>query len=342
MKGTVNIGLIGAGRIGKVHAQNLAFRVPGARLVGVADVALDAARDCAAATGTAVAISDYRALLDDRDIQAVVICTSTNTHAQIIEEAAAAGKHVFSEKPLDLDMARIDQVLAAVRRAGVKLQVGFNRRFDSNFSRVREIVASGKLGRPHLLRITSRDPQPPPISYVKVSGGLFLDMTIHDLDMSRFLLGEEVDEIYAAAAVLVDPEIGKAGDVDTAVLTLRYQSGAIGTIDNSRRAVYGYDQRVEVFGENGMVCVSNKKPDSAEWSLADGIHSSLPLFFFLERYNDSYIAEMRAFVDCILTGKDPLVQGIDGRIPVAMAYAAQKSVRENRPVKLSEVDKGRH
>lgn len=340
MTATVNIGLIGAGRIGKVHAQNLAYRVPGARLAGVADVDLEAARECAAAAGCALAISDYRVLLDDKNVQAVAVCTSTNTHAQIIEEAAAAGKHVFSEKPLDLDLRRIDQVLAAVKRAGVKLQVGFNRRFDSNFSRVREIVRSGKLGRPHLLRITSRDPQPPPIAYVKVSGGLFLDMTIHDLDMSRFLLGEEVTEIYAAAAVLVDPEIGKVGDVDTAVLTLRYQSGAIGTIDNSRRAVYGYDQRVEVFGEKGMVCVSNKKPDSAEWSLADGIHSSLPLFFFLERYNDSYIAEMRAFVTSIANDKDPLVQGIDGRIPVAMAYAAQKSVREQRPVKLSEVEAG--
>ena len=340
MASMVNIGLVGAGRIGKVHAQNLAYRVPGARLVAVADVALAAARDCAASAGCQVAISDYRELLDDKDIQAVAICTSTNTHAQIIEEAAAAGKHVFSEKPLDLDLKRIDQVLAAVKRAGVKLQVGFNRRFDSNFSRVRDIVANGKIGRPHLLRITSRDPQPPPIAYIKVSGGLFLDMTIHDLDMSRFLLGEEVTEIYAAAAVLVDQEIGKAGDIDTAVLTLRYQSGAIGTIDNSRQAVYGYDQRVEVFGDKGMVCVSNNKPDSAEWSLADGVHSSLPLFFFLERYNDSYIAEMRAFVESISTGKDPLVQGIDGRIPVAMAYAAQKSVREHRPVKLSEIEEG--
>ena len=340
MPSTVNIGLIGAGRIGKVHAQNLACRVPGARLAGVADVVQSAAAECAALVGCQTAIPDYRALLDNRDIQAVVVCTSTNTHAQIIEEAAAAGKHIFSEKPLDLDLKRIDQVLSAVKRAGVKLQVGFNRRFDANFSRVREIVAEGKIGRPHLLRITSRDPQPPPIAYVKVSGGLFLDMTIHDLDMSRFLLGEEVTEIYASAAVLVDPAIGAAGDVDTAVLTLRYQSGAIGTIDNSRRAVYGYDQRVEVFGDKGMVCVANKKPDSAEWSLADGIHSSLPLFFFLERYNDSYIAEMRAFVDCIATGKDPPVQGIDGRIPVAMAYAAARSVREHRPIKLSEVDEG--
>jgi myo-inositol 2-dehydrogenase/D-chiro-inositol 1-dehydrogenase len=342
MTNPVNIGLIGAGRIGHVHAQNLAFRVPGARLAAVADIAYPAAQECAAAAGGVAAFPNYHTILDDPAIQAVVICSSTNTHAQIIEEAAACGKHIFSEKPLDLNLGRIDQVLEAVKGAGVKLQVGFNRRFDANFSRVRDIVASGQIGQPHLVRITSRDPQPPPIAYVKVSGGLFLDMTIHDLDMSRFLLGDEVTEIYAAAGVLVDPEIGKAGDVDTAVLTLRYRCGAIGTIDNSRKAVYGYDQRVEVFGSKGMVCVANKKPDSAEWSTADGIHSSLPLFFFLERYNDSYIAEMRAFVECIQLNKDPVVQGIDGRIPVVMAYAAQKSVQELRPVRLSEIDQTLH
>jgi len=333
----VNIGLIGAGRIGKLHAQNLAFRVPGARLLAVADVSFAAAEECAAAAGCAMAHPDYPALLGNRDIQAVVICSSTNTHARIIEEAAAAGKHIFCEKPLDLSLRRIDHVLEAVKRAGVKLQVGFNRRFDANFSRVRELVASGKIGQPHLVRITSRDPQPPPLAYVRVSGGLFLDMTIHDLDMARFLVGDEVTELYAAGGVLVDPEIGRAGDIDTAVITLRYRSGAIGTIDNSRQAVYGYDQRVEVFGSRGMIHVANKKPDSAEWSTADGVHSSLPLFFFLERYNDSYIAEMRAFVECVQQDKEPLVTGADGRAPVVMAYAAQQSVRENRPVKLSEV-----
>ena len=334
----INVGLIGAGRIGKLHAQHLAFRIPEARLVAVADVALPAAQAVAADCRIPEAFSDYHRILDKPEIEAVVICSSTNTHAQIIEEAAAAGKHIFCEKPLDLDLARIDQVLAAVDRASVKLQVGFNRRFDANFKRVRDLVAAGQIGTPHIVRITSRDPQPPPIEYVKVSGGIFLDMTIHDLDMARYLIHDEVTQLYAAGGVMVDPAIGQAGDIDTAVITLRYASGAIGTIDNSRKAVYGYDQRVEVFGSEGMVTVSNRKADSAEWSTAQGVQSSLPLFFFIERYTESYIAEMRAFTECILSDSKPPVTGVDGRIPVVMGYAARKSYTENRPVKLSEID----
>lgn len=334
----VSIGLIGAGRIGKLHAQNLAFRIPEANLLAVADISVQAAEKYAADFRVPTAAQDYRTLLDNPAIDAVVICSSTDTHAQIIEEAAAAGKHIFCEKPLALDLARIDRALAAVDKAGVKLQVGFNRRFDSNFKRVHELVAAGEIGTPHIVRITSRDPQPPPIAYVKVSGGIFLDMTIHDFDMARYLIDSEISEVYAAGGVMVDPEIGKAGDIDTAVITLRYANGAIGTIDNSRKAMYGYDQRVEVFGSKGMVAVSNKKPDTAEWSTADGVRSSLPLFFFIERYTDSYIAEMRAFIECIQQDKTPPVTGMDGRIPVVMGYAAKKSYLENRPVQLSEID----
>lgn len=336
--GKVNIGLIGAGRIGKLHAQHLAFRIPDANLLAVADLFVEGAEKCAADCRIPSAFKDYRRILDNSDIDAVVICTSTDTHAQIIEEAAAAGKHIFCEKPLDLDLARIDRVLAAVDEAGVKLQVGFNRRFDPSFRRVRDLVAAGKIGTPHIVRITSRDPEPPPIEYVKVSGGIFLDMTIHDFDMARYLINDEVSELYAAGGVMVDPKIGQVGDIDTAVITLRYAHGAIGTIDNSRKAVYGYDQRVEVFGSEGMVVVSNNKPDTAEWSTADGVHSSLPLFFFVERYIDSYIAEMQAFMECIQQDKTPPVTGMDGRIPVVMGYAARKSYAENRPVKLSEID----
>ncbi len=336
----VNIGLIGAGRIGKMHAEHLAFRVPDANLVAVADVFPEAAQQCAATCRVPAAFSDYRRILDDPDVDAVVICSSTDTHAQIIEEAAAAGKHIFCEKPIDFDLARIDRALAAVERAGVKLQIGFNRRFDPSFKRARDLVAAGKIGEPHIVRITSRDPGPPPISYIKVSGGIFLDMTIHDFDMARYLIGDEVTEIFAVGAVLVDPEIGKAGDIDTAVITLRYQGGAIGTIDNSRKAVYGYDQRVEVFGSEGAVVVSNNKRDSAVLSDAQGVHGALPLFFFVERYTEAYIAEMQAFVECIQQDKAPPVTGIDGRVPVVMGYAAKKSYEENRPVKLSEIDSG--
>ncbi|NIO71448.1 MAG: inositol 2-dehydrogenase [Anaerolineae bacterium] len=334
----VNVGIIGAGRIGKLHAENLAYRVPEAKIIAIADIFLEAAEKCAADFQIPSAVKDYREIMENPDIEAVIICSSTDTHARMIEEAAAAGKHIFCEKPIDFDLVRIDRALEAVDKAGVKLQVGFNRRFDPNFKRVREMVAAGKIGTPHILRITSRDPGPPPIEYIKVSGGIFLDMTIHDFDMARYLIGSEVSEIYAAGGVMVDPEIGQAGDIDTAVITLRFANGTIGTIDNSRRAVYGYDQRVEVFGSEGMVAVSNNTPDTAVYSNAEGVHSSLPLFFFVERYTESYVAEMKEFIECIQRDQTPSVTGIDGRIPVVMGYAAMKSYEENRPVKLSEIE----
>ncbi len=334
----INIGVIGAGRIGRLHAENLHFRIPEAELVAISDIVFEAAEKAAAELEVPAAYRNYRPILDDASIDAVLICSSTDTHALLIEEAAAAGKHIFCEKPIALDLDAIDQALAAVERASVKLQVGFNRRFDPNFSRVREVVASGQIGTPHVLRITSRDPQPPPLAYVKVSGGIFLDMTIHDFDMARFLMGDEVEEIYAAGGVLVDEAIGEAGDIDTTIITLHFANGALGAIDNSRQAVYGYDQRVEVFGSEGVVVVSNNTPDTAVISDARGVHGSLPLFFFVERYTESYIAEMKAFVACLLGDETPPVTGRDGRIPVVMGYAAKKSYEENRPVKLSEVD----
>ncbi len=333
----VNIGIIGAGRIGRVHAEHLAFRIPDANVLAVADVFPEAAERLAADFRVPAAFQDYRMILEDERIDAVVICSSTDTHAQIIEEAAAAGKHIFCEKPIALDLAKIDRALEAVEKAGVKLQVGFNRRFDPSFRRVRELVASGRIGAPHILRITSRDPEPPPIEYVKVSGGIFLDMTIHDFDMARYLMGSEVEEVYAAGNVLVDPAIGEAGDIDTAVITLRFANGALGVIDNSRKAVYGYDQRVEVFGSEGMALVSNKTPDNAVLSDATGVHAAKPLYFFVERYSEAYVEEMQAFVDCIQKDTTPPVTGIDGRIPVVMGYAARKSYEENRPVKLDEI-----
>lgn len=341
MKRTLSVGVIGTGRIGRLHAENLMYRIPEARLLAVSDIFVEAAEEVAAQLGVPAAYQDHRRMLDDKSIEAVLICSSTDTHAPLIEEAAEAGKQIFCEKPIALDLREIDAALSAVERAGVKLQIGFNRRFDPNFRRIREVVAAGGIGEPHILRITSRDPQPPPIEYVRVSGGIFLDMTIHDFDMARFLVGSEVEEIYAAGAVLVDPEIGEAGDIDTAVITLRFTNGVLGTIDNSRQAVFGYDQRVEVFGSSGMVTCTNERPDSAVVSDASGEHGSLPLFFFVERYTESYVAEMRAFVDSILNDTTPPVTGIDGRIPVVMGYAAQKSLQEMRPVRLAEVDVSR-
>jgi len=268
----------------------------------------------------------------------VLICSSTDTHSELVVQAAEAGKHIFCEKPIDHTLARIDRALAAVERAGVKFQVGFNRRFDANFARVRQAVVSGEIGTPHLMHIVSRDPAPPPISYVKVSGGMFLDMTIHDFDMARFLIGDEVEEIYTAAGVRVDPEIGKAGDVDTAVILLRFRNGVVGTIDNSRKAVYGYDQRAEVFGSAGAIATANVHPNLAVVSTAANVRRDLPLNFFMERYTESFANELRGFVEAVVEDKPTPVNGHDGRVPVVMALAARKSYEEGRPVKLSEVE----
>lgn len=336
-KDHLRFGVIGAGRIGKIHAENLATRIPGAVVAAIADVAPNAAQELAARLHVPAAEADYHALLSDPSIDAVAICSSTDTHARIVIEAAEAGKHIFCEKPIHLDLEKIDAALDAVQKAGVKLQIGFNRRFDPNFRKVRTMVAEGKIGTPHIIRITSRDPAPPPLSYVKVSGGIFLDMTIHDFDMARYLSGSEVEEVYTAAAVMVDPAIGEAGDVDTAIITLRFANGAIGTIDNSRKAVYGYDQRVEVFGSDGMIQAHNNTPDRDVYFNAEGVHSAKPLYFFLERYMDSFVAEMKEFVQSVRDDTDTPVTGIDGRIPVVIGMAAKKSYLEHRPVKLSEI-----
>ena len=334
---SIRFGVIGAGRIGRIHIENLATRIPGAQVAAIADINLPAAQETAQRWHVPVFTEDYRQLLADPGIDAVAICSSTDTHADLVVQAAAAGKHIFCEKPIDQTLAKIDAALRAVEEAGVKLQVGFNRRFDPNFRKVHQMVAEGKIGQPHILRITSRDPAPPPVSYVKVSGGMFLDMTIHDFDMARYLMGSEIEEIYVSAAVLVDQEIGAAGDVDTAVISLRFANGALGTIDNSRKAVYGYDQRVEVFGSEGMLAVQNNTHDTHSFSAADGVHSAKPLYFFLERYTESFICEMREFVESIVKDVTPPVTGIDGRIPVIIGMAAQKSLAENRPVKLQEM-----
>jgi len=335
----LRFGVIGAGRIGKIHAENLATRIPGAVVAAIADPILPAARETAERLHIPAAGADAQAILNDPEIDAVAICSSTDTHAAMIVAAAQAGKHIFCEKPIAYDLAAIDRALEAVRQAGVKLQIGFNRRFDPNFRRVRQLVAEGKVGEPHILRITSRDPAPPPIEYVRVSGGMFFDMTIHDFDMARYLMGCDVEEIYVAGGVRVDPRIGEAGDLDTAVITLRFANGAIGTIDNSRQAVYGYDQRVEVFGSGGMVSALNNTAENTVYSSGEGVYSAKPLYFFLERYMESFIAEMAEFVASIREDRQPPVSGLDGRIPVLMGMAASRSYRENRPVRISEVEK---
>jgi len=334
---TVQVGVIGAGRIGKVHAETLVYRIPEARVKAIVDINLDAAQRVAQQLNIPDVTSDYRDILNDSAIDAVMVCSSTDTHAAIITDAAHAGKHIFAEKPIDLDLSRIDAVLAAVEQAGVKFQVGFNRRFDPTYARVQQAIRDGEIGDVHLLHIISRDPAPPPIEYVRVSGGIFVDMMIHDFDMARFLVGAEVEEVFTRAAVRIDPAIGEAGDVDTAVVVLTFENGVIGTIDNSRRAVYGYDQRVEVLGSAGGISTGNVYPNEVTFSTAEAIQRDLPLNFFMDRYTESYAREVRVFIDAVVHDTPVPVGGIDARIPVALGIAARKSLDENRPVKLSEI-----
>ena len=334
----LHIGIIGAGRIGRVHTETLAFRLPQSKIMAIADVNRDAAESLAAHCGIPKVAASAEEVITDPTIEAVLICSSTDTHADLIVAAAEAGKHIFCEKPIAHSLEQIDRSLAAVKKAGVQLQIGFNRRFDANFARVRHAVVSGEIGKPSLMHLISRDPGPPPISYVKVSGGMFMDMTIHDFDMARFLMGDEVEEIYTAGGVTVDPEIGKAGDVDTALIVMRFRNGVIGTIDNCRKAAYGYDQRVEIFGSEGKIETGNCYPNQAVVSGGKSVYKDLPFIFFMERYTESYAAELQSFTQSVLENRQTAVTGIDGRIPVVMAMAARKSYDEHRPVRLNEVE----
>jgi myo-inositol 2-dehydrogenase / D-chiro-inositol 1-dehydrogenase len=333
----LNLAVVGAGRIGCIHARNIATRILAARLAGVADINLSVAREVATQFGAPCATADYHELLRDGSIHALIISCATDAHMPIVEQAAAARKHIFCEKPIGNDLPGIWRALDSVENAGVKLQVGFNRRFDPTFAKVKELVAAGRIGTPHIVRITSRDPSPPPIEYVRASGGLPLDMTIHDFDMVRFLTGQEVEEVYAVGEALIDPEVGRAGDVDTCVITMRLRGGAFATIDNSRQATYGYDQRVEVFGSRGMVAAGSSHADSRVFLAACTAHSAAPIDSFVERYQESFLIEIQDFVACVFDNRTPSVTGLDGLKPVVTALAAIKSLQENRPVGPSEI-----
>lgn len=334
----LKIGIIGAGRIGKVHTESIMRYVAGATVKSVADPYMtEETAAWAKSMGVEKVGKDYREILADPEIDAVLICSSTDTHSPISLEAIAAGKHIFCEKPVDHDLGKIKAVMEALEGSDIKYQVGFNRRFDHNFAAAREAVASGKIGDLAVLKITSRDPGAPPVSYIKVSGGIFLDMTIHDFDMVRFVSGDEVEEVYAAGGVTVDPAIGEAGDIDTAVITLRLRSGAIAVIDNCRRASYGYDQRLEAFGSKGQVAIANDTQSSAVVSDANGVTAEKPLHFFLERYMQAYASEVAAFVDAVANDK-PVPVGIEaGLQSVLIGIAAKRSLELNRPVRLSEI-----
>jgi myo-inositol 2-dehydrogenase/D-chiro-inositol 1-dehydrogenase len=332
----VNIAIIGTGRMGSVHTRNLVRFIPEANLVAVCDIRLKVAQAVADELGIQRVVRDYHDLLTDKDIEAILIATNTDTHAFIAKDVAAAGKHIFCEKPIALDLADVDDALAAVQEHGVRFQVGFNRRFDKSFQRVHDIVSSGEIGRPCMLRIASRDPEPPPVEYARTSGGMFLDMTIHDFDMARYQVGE-VEEVYAIGNVLVAPDYASIGDLDTNIVTLKFANGAIGVIDNSRQAVYGYDQRLEVFCSHGAAMAENESADTVVKANKDGYHTSRLPYFFMNRYAPCYVEEVRQFLECVRDDKPVPVTGKDGRMAVVLGYAAWKSYRENRPVKVSEI-----
>ena len=335
----LRIGLLGGGRIGKLHGTNVQNFIPDAEVVILADPFLnDEMEAWAKSIGIARCTKDPADVFAAEDVDAVFICSSTDTHAEFMMKAAAAGKHIFCEKPIHTEIAKIKEALDAVEKAGVKLQVGFVRRFDRSHKAVRDVVASGKLGKPYVVKVCSRDPAGPPMSYVKVSGGIFLDMMIHDFDMVRYLAGSEVTEVSATGTVLTDPGYAEYDDVDTAIVTLKFENGAIGVIDNCRQAPYGYDQRVEVLCEKGAVQDNNHLENEAFISTAETVCSAKPTYFFLERYNDAFVAETRDFVNAVLNDAEVPVGGRDGLEPVRIAIAARKSLKEGRPVKLSEIE----
>jgi myo-inositol 2-dehydrogenase/D-chiro-inositol 1-dehydrogenase len=331
---STNVGVIGVGRIGRMHTENLVHAVPGAKVRAVASPRLDKA--WAEALGIPVRATDVDVVLGDPEIEAVVITASSGVHVELIHRAAAAGKHIFCEKPVAFDPQRIEQAHAAAAAAGVKLQVGFNRRFDPGVVAAWQAVQDGQVGEVHQVRVTNRDPQAPPIAFVKRSGGLFFDFAIHDFDTVRFLSGSEIVELFAAGAVLVDPEIGKAGDIDTAVITARLASGALAVIDCSRQTNYGYDQRFEVFGSKGSVVVDNTTPTTIVSSFAAGVVADKPHATFVERYREAFIAELSAFVACIRNDVPVRVGAPDALAAVRAAVAAKASHETKRPVRLSE------
>lgn len=327
----VNIGILGCGRIGQVHARSLQM-VDGVRVTAVADAFPKAAEALAARTGAAVMSADE--IIASPDIDAVIICTPTDTHFDLIQASAKAGKAIFCEKPVDMSADRIRDCITTVEAAGVPFMTGFNRRFDAGFATIRERIAAGDIGDVELVTILSRDPSPPPVSYIKSSGGLFRDMMIHDFDMARFLLGEEIVRVYATGSALVDPAIGEAGDVDTAVAVLTTASGKICQISNSRRATYGYDQRAEVHGSLGLLKANNVPENNVEIASSAGFRTAPAQHFFLERYAGAYLAEMMHFVGCLQSGQAPSPGVRDGLAAQLIADAAAMSLAIGVPVDL--------
>lgn len=336
MSKKLKIGLVGLGRIGQIHLSNLFYHIPEAEVVIASDV-FEQTHEYARQLGVPIVTTDANEVINHPDVEAVVICSPTPFHVPYTILAAQQKKHVFCEKPLDVTLEAIKQAEKAVEENDVKLMLGFNRRFDANFSHIHHLVKNDKIGDPHILRITSRDPGPPPLEYLKTSGGIFLDMSIHDFDMARYIVGSEVKEVYVKGDALVNPDIKDFGDIDTAVIVLTFENGAIGVIDNSRKAVYGYDQRLEIFGSKGMAKAENNTSDAITHFDSQGGHSSLPLHFFLERYENAYRVCLKTFISSVLNDTPSPVDAHDGLMATAIGIAAMKSLQEGRPVKMDEV-----
>jgi myo-inositol 2-dehydrogenase / D-chiro-inositol 1-dehydrogenase len=337
-KPSISVGIIGAGRIGLVHAETLAYRCPAARTEMIVDFFPDVAAGAAAKFGIPKSGKEYMEIIENPDIDAVWICSPSSMHKEQIIAASNAGKHIFCEKPLAIELAEADDVIAAVEKSGVKMMLAFQRRFDSNFARVKKAIEEGVVGDPYTFRLTSRDPAPPPIEYILKSGGLHNDMAIHDFDVARYLMGCECEEVIALGACRVDPKIGtEGGDIDTALTILKFENGAFGTIDNCRKSTQGYDQRVEVFGSAGQVSFDNNFPNSMTVADGSSIRRDTPFSFFMDRYMDAYRNETIEFVNAIVNDTAPPTSARDGRAAMVIAKAAKLSLKENRPVKTSEI-----
>jgi len=331
----IKVGVIGCGRIGRLHIHNI-LKHSNVQLVAVSDINIDSILPSIKHLPLSYTTDNYEDIISDESINAVFICTPTNTHAQIIQKAAQKKKHVFCEKPVSFSYEETKEVIEVAEKENIKLQIGFNRRFDHNFHKVKNLVVEGEIGTPHILKITSRDPEPPSESYIQSSGGLFIDMSIHDFDMARYIMESEVVEVFATGANLINPAFKNYDDIDTAVITLKFENGSIGVIDNSRKAVYGYDQRIEVFGSDGCITVANERPTTLEISTKKETKVDLPHYFFLERYQKAYEKEVISFIQSIIDDRPILCTGYDGLQAERIAYAAKESLKRGIPVRLEQ------
>ncbi|PTJ53433.1 inositol 2-dehydrogenase [Mammaliicoccus sciuri] len=330
---TLTFGVIGAGRIGQLHINYLRTHKD-VKIKWISDLYCDKMEDWIKKAGIDNKTKDHMDIINDPEVDVVVICSPTDTHVDIIKEASAKGKHIFCEKPISLSIDEAKIALEAVKESNVKLQMGFNRRFDKNFKELRNILNKGELGNIQTLRITSRDPEPPPVEYIKRSGGLFMDMMIHDFDMARYLMQSEITEVYATGGALVNPEIAQYDDIDTALVTLKFENGSMAMIENCRRSVYGYDQRVEVLGDKGAIDVGNEQTTTLNYHRAEGISKDNPPYFFLERYSNAYKVEMDGFIEAILNDTDVICSIEDGYKTQEIAVKCKESLLSNEPKSL--------